>query len=103
MAKKRYEFKNTRDLNFTFIEELFKESYQDKKAKVIGVIRAKAKGKPWRDITTTASAAKTVVEMSKQEYDQVRLVVRAAGEPAYMNVPVNELHVDWKYRKPRKA
>ena len=103
MAKKKNEFKNTKDVDFKFIEELFKESYQDKKAKVIGVIRAKAKGKPWRDITTNASAAKTVVDLAKQEYDQVRLVVRAGAEPAYMNVPIPELHKDWVYKKPRKA
>ena len=100
--KNKYEFKNTRDVNFKFIEELFKESYQDKKAKVTGVIRAKSKGKPWVDITTTASAAKTVVEMSKKEHDEVRLVLRAGDDPAYMNVPINELHVDWKYKAPRK-
>ncbi len=101
MAK--HEFKNTKDVTFKFIEQLFKDSYQDKKAKVIGVIRAKQPGKPWRDITNTKSPARSVSDLAKEEYSDVRLVVRANGEPAYMNVPIKELHVNYKYRKPRKS
>jgi len=99
----KYEFKNTKDVNFKTIEQLFKDSYQDKKAKVIGVIRAKQVGKPWRDITTTKSPAKAVSDLAKDEYSQVRLIVRAGGDPAYMNVPIKELHVDFKHKKPRKS
>ena len=100
MAKK-YQFSNTKDVSFGFVEQLFKDSYQDKKSKVIGVIRAKQKGKPWKDITTTKSPAKAVSDLAKDEYDEVRLVVRAGGDPAYMNIKIQELHKDFKYKKPR--
>ena len=102
--KKQLVFKNTKDVSFKWIEQLYKDSYQNSKCKVVAVIRAKSEGKPWRDITTTDSAAKSVVKLTGQEFDEVRLVVNTGGDDhTYINVPTQELHKDYKFPKPRKA
>ncbi len=100
---KQLNFKNTKDVSFKWIEQLYKDSYQTK-CKVVAVIRAKSKGKPWRDITTTDSAPKSVVKLTGEGYDEVRLVVNTGGDDhTYINVPTNELHKDYKFPKPKKS
>lgn len=101
MATKKFSFKNTKDVTFAWVEQLYKDSYEDKKCKVTAVIRAKSQGKPWHDITTDASAAKTVVEMAARGFDEVRLVVKVPNGHTYINMPINELNKDWKYPKPK--
>ena len=101
---KNLTFKNTKDVNFKWIEQLYKDSYQSNKCKVVAVIRGKSKGKPWRDITTTDTAAKSVVKMTKEGYDEVRLVVNTGDDDhTYINVPTKELHKEYKFPKPRKS
>lgn len=97
MARKNYGFNGARDVTFSWVEELYKDSYGGKKCKVVKVIRAKSQGKPWHDITTDASAAKTVVEMAARGFDEVRLVVQVPNGHTYINMPIIELHKDWKY------
>lgn len=102
---KNLAFKNTKDVSFKWIELLYKDSYQNNKCKVVAVIRGKSKGKPWRDITTTDSAAKSVVKLTSEGYDELRLVVNTGGEDdhTYINVPTQELHKDYKFPKPKKS
>jgi len=102
MAKKKHEFKTTKDVDFSFVEALYKESYETKKVKVVQIIRTKIEDGPWRDITTTDSAAKSVVKLAKQGFAHVRMTIRINDDHhTYMNIPIKELHTDFKYPKPK--
>jgi len=99
---KSYKFNNTKDVDFDWVEELYKDSYKEAKCKVVKIIRTKSKGKPWRDITTEDSAAKSVVKMANEGFDEVRMVIRTdKNSHTYMNIPIRELHKDFKYPKPK--
>ena len=100
MARKKYEFNLVKDVDFKWVEKLFQDSYQDKKAKVIGVSEAfNRKQRKWKVLEASKdSAARSVVKMWKDGYDEVRLVVRAQGEEKFMNIKTNELHKDHKYK-----